>query len=80
MGSMTRTKRVAMTVTVTWLLLLGYLGITVLQVWETGRSYATQPAEVIVVLGAAQYDGRPSPQLAARRRNRKPRSLRSSVT
>lgn len=63
---MTRTKRVAVTVTVMWLLLLGYLGISALQVWQTGRSYATRPADVIVVLGAAQYDGRPSPQLAAR--------------
>jgi uncharacterized SAM-binding protein YcdF (DUF218 family) len=48
------------------LIALSYLGVTLVQVWNTGRSYVTQPAEVIVVLGAAQYDGRPSPQLAAR--------------
>jgi uncharacterized SAM-binding protein YcdF (DUF218 family) len=48
------------------LLLLVYFLITVVQVWNTGRSYVTYPAEVIVALGAAQYDGRPSPQLAAR--------------
>ena len=48
------------------LMVLVYLGFTLFQVWNTGRSYVTRPADVIVVLGAAQYDGRPSPQLAAR--------------
>jgi uncharacterized SAM-binding protein YcdF (DUF218 family) len=32
----------------------------------TGRSDGSRPSDAIVVLGAAQYDGRPSPQLAAR--------------
>ena len=36
------------------------------QVWSTGRSDEARPVDAIVVLGAAQYDGRPSPQLAAR--------------
>jgi uncharacterized SAM-binding protein YcdF (DUF218 family) len=36
------------------------------QVWSTGRSDDDQPVDAIVVMGAAQYDGRPSPQLAAR--------------
>ena len=36
------------------------------QVWSTGRSEYHGPADAIVVMGAAQYDGRPSPQLAAR--------------
>jgi vancomycin permeability regulator SanA len=45
---------------------LAYLGLNLAQVIMTGRSYVTQPGEVIVVLGAAQYDGRPSPQLRAR--------------
>jgi uncharacterized SAM-binding protein YcdF (DUF218 family) len=48
------------------LLVLVYFVITIAQVWNTGRSYATSPGEVILALGAAQYDGRPSPQLAAR--------------
>ena len=34
--------------------------------WSTGRSDHAGPVDAIVVMGAAQYDGRPSPQLAAR--------------
>ena len=34
--------------------------------WSTGRSDQARPVDAIVVMGAAQYDGRPSPQLAAR--------------
>jgi uncharacterized SAM-binding protein YcdF (DUF218 family) len=48
------------------LLPLGYYLISLLQVWSTGRSDQARPVDAIVVLGAAQYDGRPSPQLAAR--------------
>ena len=40
--------------------------VSVAQVWATGRTHAPRPAEAIVVLGAAQYDGRPSAQLAGR--------------
>lgn len=36
------------------------------QVRSTGRSDQSRPVDAIVVMGAAQYDGRPSPQLAAR--------------
>lgn len=43
-----------------------YFAITVAQVWDTGRHRTVQPADAIVVMGAAQYDGRPSPQLQAR--------------
>lgn len=43
-----------------------YFAITVVQVWDTGRNRTVQPADAIVVMGAAQYDGRPSPQLQAR--------------
>ena len=47
-----------------------YFLVTLAQVWSTGRddSFATgaRTADAIVVLGAAQYDGRPSPQLQAR--------------
>lgn len=45
---------------------LVYYGITFFQVWSTGRRDQARPVDAIVVLGAAQYDGRPSPQLAAR--------------
>ena len=50
-------------------LLLGglvYFAISFLQVWATGRADQAQPVDAIVVMGAAQYDGEPSPQLAAR--------------
>ena len=47
-----------------------YFGVTLTQVWSTGRSdsFAAGAGQVdaAVVLGAAQYDGRPSPQLQAR--------------
>ena len=45
---------------------LGYLAVSFVQVWSTGRSEQAQPVDAIVVMGAAQYDGEPSPQLAAR--------------
>ncbi|MFM7871669.1 MAG: YdcF family protein [Actinomycetota bacterium] len=45
---------------------VAYLAVTVVQVWDTGRNRTVQPADAIVVMGAAQYDGRPSPQLQAR--------------
>ena len=46
--------------------LVGYYLVTLVQVVHAGRSDGARPADAIVVLGAAQYDGRPSPQLAAR--------------
>ena len=48
------------------LVVLGYYLITLYQVWSTGRGDQARPVDAIVVLGAAQYDGQPSPQLAAR--------------
>ena len=45
---------------------LVYLGVTAWQVWRTGQQYAPQAAGAIVVMGAAQYDGVPSPDLRAR--------------
>ncbi len=48
------------------LLLVGYYAVTLFQVWSTGRSNESRPVDAIVVMGAAQYDGTPSPQLAAR--------------
>jgi vancomycin permeability regulator SanA len=50
-------------------LLLGavvYVGVTFAQVWEASRQDAAGPAQAIVVLGAAQYNGTPSPVLKER--------------
>ena len=43
-----------------------YLGVTFAQVWLAARNDQARPAEAIVVFGTAQYDGVPSPVLAAR--------------
>lgn len=43
-----------------------YLAVTFLQVWRAARNDQARPAEAIVVFGTAQYDGVPSPVLAAR--------------
>ncbi|MEN3272184.1 MAG: hypothetical protein V7636_945 [Actinomycetota bacterium] len=43
-----------------------YVGVTFVQVWRASGSDRARKAQAIVVLGAAQYDGRPSPILAAR--------------
>lgn len=57
---------------VLWLLLaimvlvVGYYLVSLYQVWSTGRADQARPVDAIVVMGAAQYDGRPSPQLQAR--------------
>ncbi|MEM7286859.1 MAG: YdcF family protein [Actinomycetota bacterium] len=50
------------------LCLLGalYVATTFLQVWWASRADDARPVDAIVVLGAAQYDGRPSPVLEAR--------------
>jgi uncharacterized SAM-binding protein YcdF (DUF218 family) len=45
-------------------LLIG--GYATLRIWERGDRDDQRPADAIVVLGAAQYDGRPSPVLRAR--------------
>jgi uncharacterized SAM-binding protein YcdF (DUF218 family) len=43
-----------------------YFAVTLVQVWLTSRHYEARPAQAIVVMGAAQYDGVPSPDLRAR--------------
>jgi uncharacterized SAM-binding protein YcdF (DUF218 family) len=48
------------------MLVLVYLVVTAVQVWLTGRRYEPRPAGAIVVMGAAQYNGVPSPDLASR--------------
>ena len=58
-----RTKR-----TLTWLLMAPLTGwlLTLAAIVLWAERSATSSADVIVVLGAAQYDGRPSPVLRAR--------------
>jgi uncharacterized SAM-binding protein YcdF (DUF218 family) len=46
--------------------ILLYFVVTLVQVWLTSRDYDPHPAGAILVLGAAQYDGVPSPDLQAR--------------
>ncbi|MEW6472512.1 MAG: YdcF family protein [Actinomycetota bacterium] len=43
-----------------------YFMVTFFQVWQTGRRDEARPAQAVIVLGAAQYDGRPSAVLRAR--------------
>ena len=43
-----------------------YLVVTAIQVYQASTRNQAAPAQAIVVLGAAQYNGRPSPDLAAR--------------
>lgn len=42
------------------------VGGTVFRVWQVARADDREHADVVVVLGAAQYDGKPSPVLSAR--------------
>lgn len=51
------------------LLVAGYLAVTAAQVWQASTRAANEApdaAGAIIVLGAAQYDGRPSPALQQR--------------
>jgi uncharacterized SAM-binding protein YcdF (DUF218 family) len=41
-------------------------GWAAIRVWQQGDTDEARPADAIVVLGAAQYDGQPSPVLRAR--------------
>lgn len=43
-----------------------YLVVTFVQVWQASGRDEARPADAIIVLGAAQYDGEPSPVLARR--------------
>ena len=53
-------------VVVSALLVVAYFGVTFVQVWSASRSAGPSSAQAIVVLGAAQYDGRPSPVFQSR--------------
>jgi uncharacterized SAM-binding protein YcdF (DUF218 family) len=41
--------------------LVGWFGITCARIWQQGSTDEAHPAAAIVVFGAAEYDGRPSP-------------------
>jgi uncharacterized SAM-binding protein YcdF (DUF218 family) len=43
-----------------------YVSVTFVQVYRASRHDGARPADAIIVLGAAQYDGRPSPVLRDR--------------
>lgn len=45
---------------------VGYVAITFVQVYRASRHDGARPADAIIVLGAAQYDGAPSPVLQDR--------------
>jgi uncharacterized SAM-binding protein YcdF (DUF218 family) len=47
-------------------ILVLYVGVTFAQVWWASRSDDHDPASAIVVMGAAQWNGRPSPVLQNR--------------
>jgi uncharacterized SAM-binding protein YcdF (DUF218 family) len=47
-------------------LALGYYVVTLYQVWRAARSNDDRRSQAIIVLGAAQYNGRPSPDFKAR--------------
>lgn len=47
-------------------LVIAYFAVTFVQVWSDSRLDQAGPADAIVVLGAAQYDGEPSPVLQGR--------------
>ncbi|MGI8752660.1 MAG: YdcF family protein [Acidimicrobiales bacterium] len=53
-------------VAVVVLAVLVYLLVTLGQVWHSSRLNQARPVQAIVVLGAAQYNGMPSPDLKAR--------------
>ena len=46
--------------------LVVYFAVSLVQVWLTSRQYDPHTADAILVMGAAQYNGVPSPDLAAR--------------
>jgi uncharacterized SAM-binding protein YcdF (DUF218 family) len=59
-------RRIVQVILLLLMLAFAYFAVSFWQVWSTGRSDQVRTVDAIVVLGAAQYDGRPSPQLAAR--------------
>jgi uncharacterized SAM-binding protein YcdF (DUF218 family) len=65
-GAVDRRKLVRRVVLAAVLLPVLYFAVTFVQVWRTSRDDGARPAQAVIVLGAAQYDGRPSAVLRAR--------------
>jgi uncharacterized SAM-binding protein YcdF (DUF218 family) len=61
-----RRRLVLRVVTATLLLLIIYVAVTFVQVYRASNHEGAQAADALIVLGAAQYDGRPSPVLQDR--------------
>src|SRR2546421_5930922 len=59
-------RRLAILVALLALLALMYTAWTAVQVWQSSHVDEEHSADAIVVLGAAQYNGTPSPVLKAR--------------
>ena len=59
-------RRVLRIVLVVVALLVSYVLVTFVQVWYASHQDDARPAQAIIVLGAAQFDGRPSAVLGAR--------------
>ena len=59
-------RRIGLAVLFVLLAGVGHYAISLHQVWSTGRTDQARQVDAIVVMGAAQYDGRPSLQLQAR--------------
>ena len=59
-------RRVALALLGVGSLLVAYFCVTLLQVWAAADNDETRAVDAIVVLGAAQFDGTPSPVFAAR--------------
>jgi uncharacterized SAM-binding protein YcdF (DUF218 family) len=56
-------SRLALALLAGLLLVIGYVSY---RIWDQGNRDDSRPADAIVVLGAAQFDGRPSPVFEAR--------------
>ena len=63
---MTVLRRVATILVAVGVVLAAVVCVNVSQVWIAGRTDDRGPVDAIVVMGAAQYDGRPTPQFQAR--------------
>jgi uncharacterized SAM-binding protein YcdF (DUF218 family) len=61
-----RLRLVIGAVAIVAVVLVGYYVITVYQVWSAARDDDARPSQAIIVLGAAQYNGKPSPVFKAR--------------
>ena len=59
-------KLVRRVVVLVALVVLVYYLVTVFQVWRAAESDDTRHSQALIVLGAAQYNGRPSPVFRAR--------------